>query len=58
MEGLANILESATETKTPNKRSSKRKWREIESIKEKYRLKEELKSIDPSLDYDLADLEF
>lgn len=58
MEGLANILESVTETKNPNKRNSKRKWREIESIKEKYRLKEELKSIDPSLDYDLADLEF
>ena len=58
MEGLANILESALETKSPSKKSQKRKWREIESIKEKYRLKEELKSIDPSLDYDLADLEF
>ena len=58
MEGLANILESALETKSTPKKSQKRKWREIESIKEKYRLKEELKSIDASLDYDLADLEF
>ncbi|NVK24742.1 MAG: DUF3545 family protein [Gammaproteobacteria bacterium] len=58
MEGLTDILESAVNAKTPTKRQSKRKWREIESIKEKYRLKEELKSIDPTLDYDLADLEF
>lgn len=59
MEGLAEILENALEEKTPTKtRNSKRKWREIESIKEKYRLREELKSIDPSLDYDLAELEF
>lgn len=59
MEGLTEILENALEAKTPTKsRSTKRKWREIESIKEKYRLREELKSIDPSLDYDLAELEF
>lgn len=59
MEGLTEILENALEEKTPTKsRGSKRKWREIESIKEKYRLREELKSIDPSLDYDLAELEF
>jgi len=60
MEGLAEILENALEEKTQPKstRGSKRKWREIESIKEKYRLREELQSIDPSLDYDLAELEF
>ena len=59
MEGLTEILENALETKTPTKtRGSKRKWREIESIKEKYRLREELKDIDPSLDYDLAELDF
>lgn len=59
MEGLTEILENALETKTPTKtRGSKRKWREIESIKEKYRLREELKEIDPSLDYDLAELDF
>ena len=37
---------------------TKRKWREIESIKDKYRLRNELKDIDQSLDYDLADLDF
>jgi hypothetical protein len=58
MEGLTDILEQALEDKQTNKRSKKRKWREIESIKEKYRLRDELKSIDPSYDYDLAELEF
>lgn len=58
MEGLAEILENTLEEKTVPKKSSKRKWREIESIKEKYRLREELQSIDPSLDYDLTELEF
>lgn len=58
MEGLAEILENAQPQKTQTKRGSKRKWREIESIKEKYKLREELKAIDPSLDYDLAELDF
>ena len=59
MEGLAELFESAVQnTKPTSKRGSKRKWREIESIKEKYRLRNELKDIDPTLDYDLAELEF
>lgn len=59
MEGLTDILEKALDEKpAPSKRSGKRKWREIESIKEKYRLRDELKSIDPNADYDLAELEF
>lgn len=59
MEGLAELFESAVQnTKQTSKRGSKRKWREIESIKEKYRLRNELKDIDPTLDYDLAELEF
>ncbi|MBU2917286.1 MAG: hypothetical protein ACJAZB_000653 [Psychrosphaera sp.] len=58
MEGLAEILENTLETKTPSKRTSKRKWREIESIKDKYRLRDELKDIDPMADYDFDNLEF
>ena len=59
MEGLAELFESAVQTtKQSSKRGSKRKWREIESIKEKYRLRNELRDIDPSTDYDLTDLEF
>ncbi|QTH65054.1 DUF3545 family protein [Psychrosphaera ytuae] len=59
MEGLAELFETSTQdTPKRSKRGSKRKWREIESIKEKYRLRNELKDIDYSLDYDLADLDF
>lgn len=58
MEGLTDILDQVLEDKQATKRSKKRKWREIESIKEKYRLRDELKNIDPSFDYDLAELEF
>lgn len=60
MEGLAELFEANTTQETPKrgKRGSKRKWREIESIKDKYRLRNELKDIDASLDYDLADLDF
>ena len=58
MEGLAEILENTLETKTPSKRASKRKWREIESIKDQYRLRDELKNIDPIADYDFDELGF
>ena len=33
-----------------SKSNKKRKWREIEAIKERYRLKQELQDIDPSFD--------
>lgn len=33
--------------------SKKRRWREIETLKEKYRLKRELEDLDWSTDYDL-----
>jgi hypothetical protein len=58
MEGLAELLENTLETKTPSKRTSKRKWREIESIKDKYRLRDELKDIDPIADYDFESVEY
>lgn len=38
-------------------RSSKRKWREIESLKEKHRLKKELQELDWGGDFALNDLE-
>ncbi|MCG9711338.1 DUF3545 family protein [Shewanella insulae] len=44
----------------PNSRSrsssKKRKWREIEAIKEKQRLIKELQDIDSSFEYDLDNL--
>ncbi|GIU02639.1 DUF3545 family protein [Shewanella algidipiscicola] len=44
----------------PNSRSrssnKKRKWREIEAIKEKHRLLKELQDIDSSFDYDFDNL--
>jgi len=59
MEGLAELFENAVqETKRTTKRGAKRKWREIESIKDKYRLRNELKDIDPSTDYELTELDF
>ncbi len=60
MDGLAELFENALQdtNKRTGKRAAKRKWREIESIKDKYRLRDELKDIDPSADYNLADLEF
>ena len=58
MEGLAELLENTLETKTPSKRTSKRKWREIESIKDKYRLRDELKDIDPIAEYDFESVEY
>ena len=38
-------------------RAAKRKWREIEQLKEKYRLREELAEMDYSLDLDLEEIE-
>lgn len=59
MEGLADILDrSVQQPKQSSKKNSKRKWREIESIKDKYRLRNELRDIDPATDYDLTDLDF
>lgn len=38
-------------------RASKRKWREIEQLKEKYQLREELADMDYSLDLGLEEIE-
>lgn len=36
----------------PSKSSKKRRWREIETIKERMRLKQEIESIDSSYEFD------
>ncbi len=41
-----------------SKKSSAGKWREIELLKEKYRLREELQDIDFDFDAELDDLDF
>ena len=43
--------------KSSKGRAAKRKWREIEQLKEKYRLKEELAEMDYSYDLDLEELD-
>lgn len=41
-----------------NKKGAPRKWREIENLKEKYRLRDELQDIDFEFDAELDSLEF
>lgn len=42
---------------TPKKKLTRsRKWREIEEVKAQQRLRRELKEIDPSFDFTMADL--
>ncbi|GAA5216738.1 DUF3545 family protein [Corallincola platygyrae] len=56
MERLA--FEVAGQDRTPKgSRQKKRKWREIESIKDKFRLKKELQDIDWAHDFEMDDLE-
>ncbi len=44
---LENIVESPTKNvRSSSGRGKKRKWREIEALKEKYRLKKELEELD------------
>ncbi|MGL4206293.1 MAG: DUF3545 family protein [Aeromonadaceae bacterium] len=45
------------ETRNSRTAAKKRKWREIEALKEKYRLQKELASIDITYD-DVNDLDF
>jgi hypothetical protein len=41
------------ETRPTKGKAKKRKWREIEAIKDKYRLKQELTDMDLGLEYEL-----
>ncbi|MEX1222730.1 Protein of unknown function [Pseudidiomarina planktonica] len=49
---------SVVNDKSDKSRNSKRKWREIEAIKEKYRLRQELQEMDFGLDVDLEEMDF
>ncbi|MGB0892800.1 MAG: DUF3545 family protein [Parashewanella sp.] len=50
---LEDIVERPTRTKSSNK---KRKWREIETLKDKNQLLKELKEIDNSFSVDFNDI--
>lgn len=52
-EDLLNMLERPA----AKARSVKRKWREIEQLKERQRLKKELADIDWTIEPELADIE-
>lgn len=52
-EDLLNMLERPAS----KPRAAKRKWREIEELKERHRLKKELSDIDWTIEPELADIE-
>ncbi|WP_417760138.1 DUF3545 family protein [Shewanella sp.] len=55
--GYGSALEESSETPSRSRGSSKkRKWREIEALKEKHRLLKELRDIDSSFEDDLDSL--
>jgi hypothetical protein len=45
-----------TESRSSKTKSKKRKWREIEAIHDRYRLRKELEDMDMSLESELANL--
>ncbi len=50
--GIADALD-----RTAKSKGKKRKWREIESLKERYRLRRELQELDLVHDYTLEEIE-
>ncbi|WP_133406210.1 DUF3545 family protein [Parashewanella tropica] len=53
----ANVLDNVVERPTRTKSSSKkRKWREIETLKDKHKLLKELKEIDNNFQLDYNDI--
>lgn len=52
---LLSVLD--IESRPTKTKSKKRKWREIEAIQDQYKLRQELASMDVSLDYELENLE-
>ncbi len=54
MEGFEDLL-TMLERPATKTRAVKRKWREIEALKERQRLKKELEDIDWGLDDDIAE---
>ncbi|GHE84402.1 DUF3545 family protein [Thalassotalea profundi] len=56
MDKIDELLNSlGTPAKTGSTNNKKRKWREIEQLKEKFQLERELKAYEDSLDYMLED---
>lgn len=56
MEKLKQVLDSlGTQPKSSSSNNKKRKWREIEQLKEKFQLEKDLKSFDDSLEYMLEE---
>ena len=56
MDKIDELLNSlGTPAKTSSTNNKKRKWREIEQLKEKFQLEKELKAYEGSLDYMLED---
>lgn len=57
MERLEQIIESVNKP-SKGKTGKKRKWREIEALKDRHRLKRELEDIDSFNEYELDKLGF
>ncbi len=57
MERLEFGFSDHSQDKAPRQTRTKRKWREIESLKEKYRLKRELQDLDFGLGIGVDDLD-
>ncbi|WJG08676.1 DUF3545 family protein [Aliiglaciecola sp. LCG003] len=51
---LMSMIDS--ESRPSKTKSKKRKWREIEAIQDRYRLRKELEEMDMSLEAELANL--
>lgn len=60
MEGflLDNIMETGnTQSRSSKAKPVKRKWREIEAIKDRQRLQKELMDMDVCIDYSIEDID-
>jgi hypothetical protein len=56
MAKLQQVLDSlGTQPKSSSGNNKKRKWREIEQLKEKFQLERELKALDDPLEYMLEE---
>lgn len=55
MKNVEQLLDSLNTQPKASTNSKKRKWREIEQLKEKFQLEKELKEYDDSLEYMLEE---
>ncbi|HCV05203.1 DUF3545 family protein [Pseudoalteromonas sp. SSMSWG5] len=59
LDDILEILEGPGKTKKTSTKNKKRKWREIEALKDKHRLRKELKELDYFTDsIDIDELDF